>query len=155
MNRIFMSRTVLALGAAAALAGCVAPPLGGGYGDPYGGVVYPETVVVPAPAYGYGGYGAYGGDYAYPRSYYGNPGYYYPRPGYGGGRPYDYRGQPPRAGDHRPAPPPQTAPPVGRRPDAADFPRFNQPSSRPAPPAMAIPPADGRRPDAADVPFNR
>ncbi|MFE8644832.1 hypothetical protein ACFX58_07075 [Sphingomonas sp. NCPPB 2930] len=152
MHRTFIPRAALALGVVAALAGCVvAPPADGYY--PYGGVGYSETVVVPPPAYGYGGYGAYGGDYAYPRGYYSNPGYYYPRPGYGGGRPYD-RGQPPRAGDHRPAPPPM-APPVGRRPDAADVPRFNQPSGRSAPPPTVVPPTDGRRPDAADVPFNR
>ncbi|MCS4509772.1 hypothetical protein [Xylophilus ampelinus] len=153
MNRTFLSRTVLACGIAAALTGCVVAPPADGYGYPYGGVGYTETVVVPPPAYGYGGYGAYGGDYAYPRGYYSDPGYYYPRPGYGGGRPYD-RGQPPRAGEYRPAPP-AMAPPVGRRPDAADVPRFNQPPGRPAPPARAIPPTDGRRPDAADVPFNR
>lgn len=141
MNHSIVFRTALAIGACAALAGCVVPPVGEGYGYPYGGVGYSETIVVPPPAYGYGGYGAYGGDFFYPRSYYpgpvyARPGYYPPRPGFGGGHPHD-RGHPPHAGDHRHAPPPM-APPNGQRPDAAA-------GARPPRPVFRAPPSAGGR----------
>lgn len=70
------ARTLIAVSALAALGGCVAVPVDGGYYEPA-----PAVVHVPPPVY-------YG-----PRVYYGPPVYYGPSVRFGGGRGYYHGGR--------------------------------------------------------------
>ena len=54
-------------------AGCIAVPVGGGYGEPSVAFPVPGIVIAPPPVV-FGGYGHYGGGY---RRGYGNRGYGY------------------------------------------------------------------------------
>ncbi|WP_213958647.1 MULTISPECIES: hypothetical protein [unclassified Variovorax] len=125
MNRIRFLALLAAVGAAAALTGCVAPGYyygDQGYGQPYYGEPGPVVVAPPVTVgVGVGGYWGGGGGY-YDRGYYGRPAYRpgyapgpaphpgygpgnAPRPGYGQG--YARQGPGPAQGGPRQAPPRQ------------------------------------------------